>query len=205
MGADGVQALDQFVKDGGTLVCLNGSSNFAIAQLKLPVKNVGDGRAPRSSSSRAARSCRSRPIPAHPLMAGMPERAAIFFDGSPVFQPLEGFNGERAREVSDRRGRRCSPGYLLGEKFLQGQAAALDVRLGSGHVVLIGFRPQWRGQPFGTFRVLFNAALYHGADRGGGEGYARILEPADDGRRSMSAARSTRPPRRTTGRDAPSI
>ena len=37
------------------------------------------------------------------------------------------------------------------------------MRLGSGHVVLIGFRPQWRGQPFGTFRVLFNAALYHGA------------------------------------------
>jgi hypothetical protein len=26
--------------------------------------------------------------------------------------------------------------------------------------VLIGFRPQWRGQPFGTFRVVFNAALF---------------------------------------------
>jgi hypothetical protein len=28
--------------------------------------------------------------------------------------------------------------------------------------VLIGFKPQWRGQPFGSFRVLFNAALFHG-------------------------------------------
>jgi hypothetical protein len=26
--------------------------------------------------------------------------------------------------------------------------------------VLLGFRPQWRGQPFGTFRVIFNAAVY---------------------------------------------
>jgi hypothetical protein len=26
--------------------------------------------------------------------------------------------------------------------------------------VLIGFRPQWRGQPFGTFRTVFNAALF---------------------------------------------
>jgi hypothetical protein len=25
--------------------------------------------------------------------------------------------------------------------------------------VLLGFRPQWRGQPFGTFRVVFNAVM----------------------------------------------
>jgi len=51
-------------------------------------------------------------------------------------------------------------GYLIGETYLNGRAAALDARVGDGHVVLLGFRPQWRGQPFGTFRVLFNAALY---------------------------------------------
>jgi hypothetical protein len=27
----------------------------------------------------------------------------------------------------------------------------------------VGFRPQWRGQPFGTFRVVFNSALYGGS------------------------------------------
>jgi hypothetical protein len=51
----------------------------------------------------------------------------------------------------------------LGEKYLQGQAAAVDVKHGRGHVVLIGFRPQWRGQPFGTFKVVFNALFYGGA------------------------------------------
>jgi glutamine amidotransferase-like uncharacterized protein len=84
----------------------------------------------------------------------------VFFDGSPVFSTLEGFKGEvLARYQSE--GSPLLSGYLLGEKFLHGQAAALDVRLGNGHVILIGFRPQWRGQPFGTFRVLFNAALFH--------------------------------------------
>ena len=51
---------------------------------------------------------------------------------------------------------------MLGEEQLQSYAAALDVRHGEGHVVLLGFRPPWRGQSFGTFRILFNAALYHG-------------------------------------------
>ena len=83
-------------------------------------------------------------------------------------------------------------GYLLGEKILQGQAAALDVQLGSGHVVLIGFRPQWRGQPFGTFRVLFNAALYHGPVAAGGEGHARLLG-LDEQRRCPLTSRRTGP------------
>ena len=43
---------------------------------------------------------------------------------------------------------------------MQGYAAALDVQHGDGHVVLLGMKPQWRGQPFGTFKILFNAALY---------------------------------------------
>ena len=59
---------------------------------------------------------------------------------------------------------------------MQGYAAAVDVKHGRGHAILIGFRPQWRGQPFGTFRVIFNSALFGRelADRA--KGAARILE-----------------------------
>ena len=161
MGAEGVQALDQFVRDGGTLVCLNGSSNFAIAQLKLPVKNAATG-VRRQQFFASGSILQVTTDPAHPLMAGMAEHAAVFFDNSPIFIPTEGFTGDVLAKY-ETQGTPLLSGYLLGEKVLQGQAAALDVHLGTGHVVLIGFRPQWRGQPFGTFRVLFNAALYHGA------------------------------------------
>ena len=94
-------------------------------------------------------------------MAGMPERAKVFVDGSPVFATLEGFEGTALATYAKDGSPKVS-GYLLGEKYIQGYAAALDVRHDRGHVVLLGFRPQWRGQPFGTFRVVFNSVLFGG-------------------------------------------
>jgi hypothetical protein len=92
-------------------------------------------------------------------MAGMPERARVFIDESPVFTTTEGFDGTAIAKYQ-AAGSPLLSGYLLGEKHLNNMAAALDVKVGAGHVVLLGFRPQWRGQPMGTFRVLLNAALY---------------------------------------------
>jgi glutamine amidotransferase-like uncharacterized protein len=89
----------------------------------------------------------------------MPEKAALFVDGGPVFETQEGFVGHVLARYADS-GSPLLSGYLIGESYLHGKAAALDVQLGSGHVVLLGFRPQWRGQSFGTLRVLFNAALF---------------------------------------------
>jgi hypothetical protein len=42
---------------------------------------------------------------------------------------------------------------------MQGRAAALEVPRDGGRLVLLAFQPQWRGQPMGTFRVVFNALL----------------------------------------------
>ena len=95
----------------------------------------------------------------HPVMAGMPAKAAVFADSSPVFETLEGFKGTVLARYQDS-GSPLLSGYLIGEKYLQGKAAALDVQLDAGHVVLLGFRPQYRDQSFGTFKVVFNAALY---------------------------------------------
>ena len=95
-------------------------------------------------------------MPVNRFMAGMPERAAVFYDSGPVFETTEGFKGAVIAQVS-RKEPVLASGFLQGEKLIQGKAAAVDVELGQGHVLLLGFRPQWRGQPFGTFRIIFNA------------------------------------------------
>src|SRR6185437_17092575 len=53
-------------------------------------------------------------------------------------------------------------GFLTGPQFMQGFAAALDVKHDNGHVVLIAFQPEWRGQSTGTFRTVFNSILFAG-------------------------------------------
>ena len=160
LGPDGVNQLDEFVRQGGTLVTLNKSSTFAIEQLHLPVKDVVE---PLETSEFfvGASILQVDVDQSHPVMAGTAARSRIFVDRSPVFTTLEGFKGS-AMATYQQAGSPLSSGYMLGEKYLNGYAAALDVRHGEGHVILLGFRPQWRGQTFGTFKILFNAALYGG-------------------------------------------
>ena len=91
----------------------------------------------------------------------MPERSKVFVSRSPVFCTKDGFEGAVLAKYQTA-GSPLLSGYLLGEEHLQGYASALDVNHGDGHVILLGMRPQWRGQPFGNFRIVFNAALYTG-------------------------------------------
>jgi hypothetical protein len=155
---DDLKGFEAFIRGGGTLVCFNSAARFAIQQFKLPVKNAVEGLKAEEFFLRGS-IVEVNVDTAHPVMAGMPEKAAVFVDGSPVFDMLDGFKGQVLARYPDT-GSPLLSGALIGEKYLQGKAAALDIDLDQGHIVLLGFRPEWRAQSFGTFRVVFNAALY---------------------------------------------
>lgn len=154
---EGVRALRTFTEEGGKLVFLNASSDFAIKHLKLPVKDVVKGKA-RSEFFGSGSLFRASINQEDPLMSGVAEETDIFFNNSPVFETTSGFEGSVLVRYP-KSGEILRSGYLTGEENLRGQAAALRVKQGKGEVVLFGFSPQWRGQTFGTFKMLFNALL----------------------------------------------
>lgn len=175
IGREGVRNLDDFVRGGGTLVTINNSSMFAINELHLPVENALEGVSRREFFLGGA-ILEMVTDPYHPVMSGMPARAKVFAGRGPVFTTKEGFEGKVLAKY-ETEGSPLLSGFLLGEEHVQGYASALDVNHGDGHVVMIGFRPQWRGQPFGTFRVLFNAALFHGELAAAADGTAGFWTP----------------------------
>jgi hypothetical protein len=50
-------------------------------------------------------------------------------------------------------------GWAVGEEHLAGKAAVLSTKVGKGRICLYGADVTYRGQPVGTFKLLFNALL----------------------------------------------
>ncbi|HMB79477.1 MAG TPA: hypothetical protein VKI43_05400, partial [Vicinamibacterales bacterium] len=114
--AEDLQRFDQFVRGGGTVVCLSNASAFAIQQLKLPVKNVVAGLRPEEFFLRGS-IVEVTTDPTHPVMAGMPDKAAVFVDGSPIFETQDGFKGTVLARYQES-GSPLLSGYLIGERYL---------------------------------------------------------------------------------------
>jgi glutamine amidotransferase-like uncharacterized protein len=67
-----------------------------------------------------------------------------------------------ARYVDDHV---LASGWLLGESYIQGRAALVDVPMGRGRVVLFGMRPQYRAQSYQAFQLFFNSLVLSSATR----------------------------------------
>jgi hypothetical protein len=158
--SEGVAKLADFVRAGGTLVALDAAADFAIQQLALPVKNVLADR--RTQEFFCPGSILQVDVdPRHFLTAGFGQTADIFFLRSPAFDLAPAFDDQAATPLAVYTAPQpLRSGWILGEKLLDRRAALVEVRSGRGRVILVGFRCQFRGQTYGTFRVLFNAAYY---------------------------------------------
>jgi hypothetical protein len=184
LGADGVRALREFVEQGGTLVCLNRASGFAIEHFDLPVRDLTAG-LKRTEFYAPGAILRIELDRTHPVAEDeqqalklalrekrkdypyekVPKESIAWVEDSPVFEVEDSPPAAARVRVIARYPQTGDPllsGWLLGGEKLKGKAALVEVEMGKGRVYLFGFRPQYRGQSLATYPLFFNAILQTG-------------------------------------------
>lgn len=175
----GLAAIEEFVKAGGTLIAFDAAADLPVRFFPLPLTsrirtNTNEGEANASQSNNDNNGfyspgslLRMTVDPASPLAFGMPKEGYLFTTGGQAWDIslMADLNkGEREIKAPVRYATSglLASGWLSGERTITGKAAMIHARHGQGQVVLFGFRPQFRGQTFGTFKLVMNA-IYLGS------------------------------------------
>jgi hypothetical protein len=163
IGREGLDHLREFVRNGGTIIALGSASALFIKPWGLPLVDAVAGM--KTTDFFCPGSILDLRVDnSHPAGFGMPERASGFFARSSAFEirPSAFAPGGQVRTIVMYAGDHVlQSGWILGESHLYDRAAAVDVSLEKGHLILFGFRVQNRAQPHGTFKLFFNS-LYYG-------------------------------------------
>jgi len=162
---NGLRNLKSFVEEGGALVFVNSACNLAVESFGIPVRNV------MRTVKRGDFVCdgsilRMNFDTSHPLAYGMTKEAPTIFDNSCAFDIMPTF-GKKKEPKSVAKYPEENPlmsGWIYGDQVIRQKSTILDVPYGKGKLVLLGFPVQFRGQPYGTFKLLFNAIYYGGLE-----------------------------------------
>lgn len=154
IGEPGIENLKKYVENGGKLICFDESCEMIIKRFKLPLKNVLSGL--KRGEFYCPGSILSLDIDrTNPLAKTFGKQAAAYFINSSAFE-ISDANAVKSVATYAAKNALLS-GWLLGEKYLNGKTALAEAAFGKGKIVLFAFRPQHRGQTFGTFPFIFNA------------------------------------------------
>jgi Zinc carboxypeptidase len=153
LGTQGANALRDFANTGGSLVFLNGASDYAISRLGVQARAVTPAREDANVYYCPGSLLNMRVDTGSPLAYGVPADIAAWSEHSPAWDtqlPVVARYPESGVLAS---------GWLVGERVIAGHAAAIDAPIGAGHAVLFGMRPQYRAQSYLTFKLFFNALV----------------------------------------------
>ncbi len=160
IGKEGVEALKSFVEKGGILVTLNQACELVLKEFKPPVSNALE-RVDRSKFFCPTSILKIEIDTTTPIGYGMPKEAAAMFSRSLAFStwvPSEEWDRKVVASYSEED--ILLSGWLLGEDEIARKAAVVDATYKKGHIILIGFRCQFRAQSHGTYKILLNSLLY---------------------------------------------
>jgi hypothetical protein len=163
IGVEGASALKRYVENGGWVFAWDGAADFAISTFGLPLRNTTRNVQPEDffiPGSLVHLDTR----PASPLAAGMAEQAIAFFVQSQAFTIIPAASEGKQRVDRDlevfatyaSKNFLASGWELGGRRYAAGRPAGVRVPVGKGQVIVLAFRPHFRGQPHNTFKLLFN-------------------------------------------------
>ncbi len=185
IGLEGAYALQSFVSSGGTMLTFGNAAEFAIEQFGLPVRNIV-GSASAENFSIPGSLIRISVDTSDVLGYGMSAETAANFVKGATFDSLsqtgcaddllnqryciEVTRGGKSMKTFDEsvlfdsivnyaEEELLMSGWAEGEEFIAGKSAVVRVPHGDGEVIIFGFRPQFRGQSRGTYKLIFNALL----------------------------------------------
>lgn len=164
IGKEGIEALKEFVSQGGILVTLNEACELVIKEFNPPAVNVLDG-VERSKFFCPTSILRIEVDNTIPVGYGLPKEAAAMFSDSLALQTNIP-SGEWDRQVVAEYPKKdiLLSGWLLGEETIARKAAVVDLTYNKGHIIMIGIRCQHRAQSHGTYKFLLNSLLYPETD-----------------------------------------
>lgn len=154
MGDDGWAKVKEFTEAGGTVVALNKASQVYATNNSSGLKNALDGVTNKEFYIPGS-ILEVSVDPSNPIGFGSKPKVPVFFEISPAFS-VDDAKSSVATYANDKP---LLSGWLLGGKYLAGKSALVEFKQGKGHVVLFGFRPQYRAQSEVTYKMLFNAML----------------------------------------------
>ena len=154
LGDRGLRSLREFAERGGTLISWDDSSRLLARHLDLPVSNPL-ARLTDSKFLAPGSLLKIEVDNDHPIGYGMPPAAAAMFMGGPAYQVEKGETVARYSEEGT-----LLSGLLIGAERIAGLSALTSVPIGLGRVILFGFRPHFRAQARGGYKLLFNS-VYH--------------------------------------------
>lgn len=159
IGEKGVEALRQFVEDGGRLVCLNTSSMFAINSFNLKMKNTIKDLDAKEFFCPGS-TLHAQIDENHPKGYGMPTEGLVFFWDSLAFEILPSEDNDLYEVIVNyAEDKILQSGWLIGEEKLSKKPAMVQAKFGEGEIILFGFRPQHRAQTHGTYKLFFNTLI----------------------------------------------
>ena len=98
-----------------------------------------------------------------PAAYGLSDQADIFFDNSPVFDLLPEAQMKGLKPLLwFENTNPLRSGWAWGDQYLWRGVEAVEAPFGKGRIYLFGPEILFRGQPHGTFKLLFNGIFCAG-------------------------------------------